>query len=94
MRKIKEYFSILEDTLIGHQIPAYKKVIKRRLIQAPRFYYFDVGITNYLLKRELLQRGSPEYGKAFEQFIMQEDKTRTSTIAVYNLKSELLSPIK
>ena len=26
---IKEYFSILEDTLIGYMIPSYKKVIKR-----------------------------------------------------------------
>jgi uncharacterized protein len=69
---IKEYFSILEDTLIGYMIPSYKKVIKRRLIQAPRFYYFDVGITNHLLNRKELKRGSPEYGKAFEQFIMQE----------------------
>ena len=69
---IKEYFSILEDTLIGYTVPAYKKTVKRRLIQAPRFYYFDVGITNYLLRRSGLHQGSPEYGQAFEQFIMQE----------------------
>jgi uncharacterized protein len=69
---IKEYFSILEDTMIGFMVPAYKKVVKRRVILAPRFYYFDVGITNYLLKRGRLQPGSPEYGKAFEQFIIQE----------------------
>lgn len=69
---IKEYFSILEDTMTGFMIPAYKKAIKRRVIQASRFYYFDVGITNYLLHRSNLQQGSPEYGQAFEQFIMQE----------------------
>ena len=69
---IKEYFSILEDTMIGYMIPAYKKVIKRRVIQAPRFYYFDVGITNHLLRRRNLEQGSPEYGKAFEHFVIQE----------------------
>ena len=69
---IKEYFSILEDTMIGYTIPAYKKVIKRRLIQAPRFYYFDLGITNHLLRRKSIERGSPEYGRAFEQFVIQE----------------------
>ena len=69
---IKEYFSILEDTMIGYMIPAYKKVIKRRVIQAPRFYYFDVGITNHLLRRRNLEQGSPEYGKAFEQIVIQE----------------------
>jgi len=70
---IKEYFSILEDTMTGFFVPAYKKVIKRRVIRAARFYYFDVGVTNYLLrKNNKLQQGSPEYGKAFEQFIIQE----------------------
>ena len=69
---IKEYFTILEDTMIGYMIPAYKKVMKRRLIMAPRFYYFDVGITNHLLRRKNLKQGSPEYGKAFEHFIIQE----------------------
>lgn len=69
---IKEYFSILEDTMIGYMIPAYKKVIKRRVILAPRFYYFDVGVTNHLLRRRNLEQGSPEYGKAFEQFVIQE----------------------
>jgi len=69
---IKEYFSILEDTMVGYMIPAYKKVIKRRVILAPRFYYFDIGITNHLLRRRNLEQGSPEYGKAFEQLVIQE----------------------
>jgi predicted AAA+ superfamily ATPase len=69
---VKEYFSILEDTMIGFMVPAYKKVVKRRLIQASRFYYSDVGITNYLLRRGNIQQGSPEYGRVFEQFIIQE----------------------
>lgn len=68
----KAYFEILTDTLFGFMIPAYTKVVKRRLIQAPKFYLFDVGVTNYLLKRSHLQQGSPEYGHAFEHFIMQE----------------------
>lgn len=68
----KEYFSILEDTLIGYMVPAYTKVIKRKLMQAPRFYFFDVGVCNFLLHRKELMRGTPEYGHAFEHFVMQE----------------------
>ena len=68
----KEYFSILEDTLIGYTVPAYTKVVKRKLMQAPRFYFFDVGVSNFLLHRKELQRGTPEYGHAFEHFVMQE----------------------
>lgn len=69
---IKEYFSILEDTMIGYMIPAFRKTVKRRLIQAPRFYYFDVGIVNYLLNRKNLLPGSADFGHAFEHFVIQE----------------------
>ncbi len=69
---IKEYFTILEDTMLGYMIPAFRKKAKRRLVMSPRFYYFDIGITNFLLKRNRLTQGSPEYGKAFEHFIILE----------------------
>jgi predicted AAA+ superfamily ATPase len=69
---VKEYFSILEDTLIGYMIPAFTRSIKRRVIQSPKFYYFDVGISNFLLKRTSINQGSPEFGHTFEHFILQE----------------------
>lgn len=69
---IKEYFSILEETLIGYLVPAFTEKVKRRVIQSPRFYYFDTGIANYLLKRNEIRPGSPEFGHAFEHLIILE----------------------
>jgi len=69
---VSAYFDILEDTLIGYRIPAFRKVMKRRLVQAPRFYYFDIGVTNHLLHRKELVRGTAEYGHAFEHLVIQE----------------------
>ena len=69
---VSAYFDILEDTLIGYRIPAFTKVMKRRLVQAPRFYYFDVGIANHLLHRKELVRGTTDYGHAFEHLVVQE----------------------
>ena len=69
---VSSYFDILEDTLIGYRIPAYRKVMKRRLMQAPRFYYFDVGVANHLLHRKDMVRGTDEYGHAFEHLVVQE----------------------
>lgn len=66
------YFDILEDTLVGYRVPAYTRVVKRRVVQAPRFYFFDVGVTNYLLQRDVLKRGTSDYGHAFEHLVMQE----------------------
>ena len=71
-KTVKSYFQILYDTLIGYEIPAYRKEIKRRIIQAPRFYYFDVGLANYLLGRHSLKRGTDAYGHAFEHLVIQE----------------------
>lgn len=69
---VNAYFDILEDTLVGYRVPAYAKVMQRRLVQAPRFYYFDVGIANHLLHRKDLRRGTADYGHAFEHLVMQE----------------------
>ncbi len=69
---IKEYFQILEDTLIGRFLPVYQKRPKRRVIQAPKFYMFDVGIVNHLLKRTKVEYKSEAFGNAFEHFIYQE----------------------
>jgi predicted AAA+ superfamily ATPase len=69
---VREYFQILEDTLIGRFLPSFQKKPKRRVILSPKFYYFDVGIANYLLKRGRIQTGSESFGHAFEHFIYHE----------------------
>lgn len=69
---VKEYFQILEDTLVGYMIPAFTKKAKRKVVQSPRFYLFDVGVTNYLLGRTNLRRGTTDYGHAFEHIVIQE----------------------
>jgi predicted AAA+ superfamily ATPase len=69
---IKEYYQILEDTLTGRYLPSFQKKPKRRVIQAPRFFFFDIGLTNFLLKRGHIETGSETFGKAFEHFIYNE----------------------
>ena len=69
---VKEYFQILTDTLTGRFLSSFQKKPKRRVILSPKFYFFDIGITNYLLKRGEIIAGSESYGKAFEHFIFNE----------------------
>ena len=69
---IKSYFGILEDTLLGRWLPGYTKRPKRRVIAAPKFYFSDVGVVNFLARRGHLDRGSELYGKAFENWIFHE----------------------
>lgn len=69
---VKEYFQILTDTLTGRFLPSFQSRPKRRVILAPKFYYFDVGIAGYLLKRGKIEPGSEAMGNAFEHLIYQE----------------------
>lgn len=69
---VKEYFQILEDTMTGHFLQSYQKKPKRRVILAPKFYYFDIGVANFLLKRGNIEEGNEAFGKAFEHFIFLE----------------------
>lgn len=78
---VKQYFEILEDTLLGRFLPAYTRRPKRRVIGAPKFYFADVGVVNHLAKRGRLEPGSELYGKAFESWVMHE-------LRAYSLYSE------
>jgi predicted AAA+ superfamily ATPase len=69
---VKNYFQILEDTLLARFVPAFQKRAKRRIIAAPKFYLFDLGIANTLLNRGIISAGSEIFGRAFEHFIFQE----------------------
>ncbi len=68
----KSYFGILEDSLLGRWVPSYRKRPKRRVIQAPKFYFSDVGVVNRLARRGELLPGSELYGKAFENWVHHE----------------------
>jgi predicted AAA+ superfamily ATPase len=58
--------------LIGKWIPAYRKQVKRRLIAAPKFIFFDVGIVSHLTKRGEVLKGSELFVRVFEHFITLE----------------------
>ena len=72
VKTIREYYQILEDTLIGRQLPPWRKSKQRRLIETAKFFFFDTGLVSSLLERRSLVEGTTEYGRAFEHFILQE----------------------
>ncbi len=84
---VRAWFGILEDTLLGSWLPAYRKRPKRRVIQAPKFYFADVGIVNRLARRQRLERGSEAYGHAFENWIHHE----LAAFVSYRERDEALS---
>ena len=69
---VKEHFQILIDTILGRFLNAYTKKPKRRIIQAPKFYFYDVGVVNILARRGKIIPKSELFGKAFENWVFHE----------------------
>lgn len=70
---VRNYFQILEDTLLGFRVSPWRKVKNRRLIETEKFYLFDVGVANYLARR-MPKVGTPEFGHSLEHYILMELK--------------------
>ena len=68
---VYEYFEILKDTLILYELPAWKKSRKRKPLASSKYYFFDVGVVSALQGREF-RPGTPEFGEAFESYVMHE----------------------
>lgn len=71
-RTVREFFQILEDTLLGHQLLPYTKTIKRKPVATAKFYFFDVGVANALLRRTEIAPGSEAFGRALEHLVFLE----------------------
>lgn len=70
-RAVRDYFQILEDTMLGYRLEPWRKTKDRRLITTEKFYLFDVGVTNFISRRKPAP-GTPEFGQSFEQLILME----------------------
>ncbi len=84
---VQGYYQILIDTLLGFYIYPYNKKIKRDLITAtPKFYLFDVGITNYIAKQSVSSLNGSWAGKQFEHYILLE---LVASIGYHRLRSAI-----
>lgn len=69
---VKEWYRILVDTLIGFEVPPYRKTTKRKPNAASKFYLFDVGVTRKLQGISSIDEGTSEFGRYFENYIAME----------------------
>ena len=70
---VRNYYQILKDTLLGFELPPWRRSRKRRLVETAKFYLFDIGVAN-VLHPELRQvtEGTDLFGRAFEHFLLNE----------------------
>ena len=71
---VKNYYTILEDTLLGFFLQPYHTSLRKRQKKSPKFYWFDCGVRRVLsgnLDYEITPK-SYEYGSLFESFVVNE----------------------
>jgi predicted AAA+ superfamily ATPase len=68
---VYEYFDILRDTLLLHEVPAWTRSSVRKPLVSPKYYFFDIGVASWLQGRPV-RRGTPEFGPAFETWLLHE----------------------
>jgi predicted AAA+ superfamily ATPase len=68
---VHEYFEILKDTLVVHEVPAWRRTVKRKPLASSKYYFFDVGVAGCLQGRSF-RPGTPEFGEALETVLLHE----------------------
>ena len=87
-KTVREYFQILEDTLLGQMVEPFAQHRSRAVItRAPKFYLFDVGVAGQLVGRRIERQQGPDFGRALEHFIFME-------ISAFRSYSEADFPIR
>ena len=69
---VREWYNILVDTLIGFEVPPYRKTKIRKPNATSKFYLFDVGVTRKLQGLSAIEEGTSEFGRYFENYIATE----------------------
>ena len=72
-RTVREYFQVLEDTLLGTLLQPYRpRRPRRKPASHAKLYLFDVGVANVLSDTTRIEAGSPAFGRALEQLVFCE----------------------
>lgn len=71
-KTVREYFQVLDDTLLGTELPAFTGGKKRKPVTSAKFYFFDIGVTNSLLRRSIRDLSADMIGSTFEHLIFHE----------------------
>lgn len=71
-KTVKEYYEILQDTLLGFELPVWKSGKKRKTSSTAKYFLFDLGVIHTLTGTKNLDRNSDLFGRSFEHFVIGE----------------------
>lgn len=71
-RTVRDYYQILEDTLVGDLLPPFQRTKTRKAVATEKFFFFDLGVTHALLERWAVSPRTAEYGRVLEHLVERE----------------------
>jgi predicted AAA+ superfamily ATPase len=69
-QSVVRFFEVLEDCLLVRRAPAFAKSPARRLVQHPKYYFFDLGVLNGLLGN--FHASGDRLGPLFEHLVFNQ----------------------
>ena len=76
----RRYIDVLEDTLVAFRVPAWSGSVRTRLVRHGKFFLFDIGVRNALLRRPLDRPHFDERGLLLEHLVACELHRRLGTL--------------
>lgn len=83
VQTVRQWYQVLEDTLLGYQLEPFTKTKKRKAILTPKFYFFDIAIARALRNISVPEESTVEFGEFFEQLVCMELKCWMGTTGRY-----------
>ena len=78
---VKEFYNILEDTLVVERVEPYLKNSRKRILSSSRYYFFDLGVRNVLARLPLTHYLiNTQKGTLFEHAVMLEIMRRVKAL--------------
>jgi len=70
---VREFYNVLEDTLVVERVDPYLKNPRKRIFSSPRYYFFDIGVRNSVARLPLVPETiNSQKGTLFEHAVILE----------------------
>ena len=69
---VVQWYSVLRDTLVAFELPAWSRTVRRKAIETAKFYFFDTGVVRALRRLPPVSEASGDFGEFFEHYVFLE----------------------
>ena len=82
---VEKYITLLEKAFVIFRLPAFARNVRNEIRKGKKFYFFDNGIRNAIIKNFRLPSQRTDMGPLWENFLISE---RLKTLSLHNLTAD------